>query len=54
METVATFVEVVGFLFILAVSAVGIVLKVKDDITGWRKHMEAYHYWKSIRGGRSW
>ena len=54
METVAAIVEVIGFLFILAVSAVGIVLKVKDDITGWRKHWEAYRFWRSIRGGRIW
>ena len=53
METVATIVEVIAFLFVLACGGTYIALKIKDDMAGWRKHWEAYRFWPSVRNGRS-
>ena len=54
METVATIVEVLAFLFVLACGGTWIMLKVKDESRGWRKHLKAYRYWRAVRNGRTW
>jgi hypothetical protein len=53
IETVATLIEILAVLFVLAVGGVGMVLKVKDEHRGWRKHLEAYRYWRGVRNGRA-
>jgi len=53
VQTIAQIVEVLALLFVLAVSGVGIVLKIKDEHRGWRKHLEAYRFWRCVRKGRA-
>ena len=46
--------ETLALLFVLAVGGTWMVLKVADEHRGWRKHLEAYRFWRGLRSGRIW